>query len=66
MVDVSVPVPTVPTNQTTVEVVRREKNNFSADDDRATRRISYLKATSNDQMNIPVDREPTSTPVQKR
>ncbi|KAK6620286.1 hypothetical protein RUM44_006687 [Polyplax serrata] len=46
-----------------VEVVRREKkasSSSSIDDDRSTRRVSYLKATSNDQMNIVLDKETNS------
>ncbi|EEB12293.1 conserved hypothetical protein [Pediculus humanus corporis] len=55
-------------SQVTEVVVRREKNSTlsSAEDDRATRRISYLKATSNDQMNIGLDKDSDRSTVKRK
>lgn len=63
---IPVPANTVPIT-TPPEVVRRQRKSsqVSAEDERSTRRVSYLKATSNDQMNVDTDSEQAAV-VQKR
>ncbi|KAL0268282.1 UNVERIFIED_CONTAM: hypothetical protein PYX00_010288 [Menopon gallinae] len=62
----NVPANTVPITTTPPEVVRRQRKSspLSTEDERSTRRVSYLKATSSDQMNVDTDSE-QSAAVQK-
>ncbi|KAE8744298.1 hypothetical protein FOCC_FOCC009021, partial [Frankliniella occidentalis] len=55
----------------TSTVVRRQKDTSSIDEDRSTRRVSYLKATWNDRMHVDSDlelsdTEPTPSVAQRR